>query len=206
MKIKICGLFREEDIDYANEALPDYIGFVFAPRSRRFIKPEKAAKLREKLDRKIIAVGVFVREKPEEIAALYRAGVIGMAQLHGGEDEAFIAKLKKLCGAPLIRALDAASLNRESGACRENLSGGADYILFDNGTGGGGQSFDWRLLQSVSPDVPFFLAGGIGLHNIKEAMGCNPRAIDVSSGAETGGVKDREKMIELVRKAREYKG
>jgi phosphoribosylanthranilate isomerase len=208
MKIKICGLFRDADIDYANEALPDYAGFIFAAHSRRFIEPERAAKLRRKLDARIIPVGVFVREKPEEIAALYRDGIIGMAQLHGGEDAAYIAELKNICGAPLIRAFDAARLDPHTEARREDLSGGADYILLDNGAGGTGQSFDWPLLAPgfALRGLPFFLAGGIGLHNIESAMRHKPLAIDVSSGAETGGVKNREKMIELVEKVRTYKG
>ncbi|MDR1315529.1 MAG: phosphoribosylanthranilate isomerase [Spirochaetales bacterium] len=200
MKIKICGLFREEDIEYANQALPDYAGFVFAPRSRRFIDPEKAARLREKLDRRIIPVGVFVREKPEEIAALYRNGIIGMAQLHGGEDGEYIARLKEICGAPLILARSA------EGAGDSMDMGGADYILFDSGAGGSGQSFDWRLLARGAglSGCPFFLAGGIDIRNIEKAMSYRPYAIDISSGAESGGVKDREKMIALVEKARAY--
>ncbi|MDR1625031.1 MAG: phosphoribosylanthranilate isomerase [Spirochaetia bacterium] len=206
MRIKICGLFREEDIAYANEALPDYAGFVFAAGSRRFIRPEAAARLREKLDGRIIPVGVFVREKPEEIAALWRDGLIGMAQLHGGEDGGYIARLREICGAPLVRALDAAALDPRAGLCRENLSGGADYILLDRGAGGGGRRFDWRRLVPgfASCGLPFFLAGGIGLGNIGEAMGYNPYALDVSSGAESGGVKDREKMVALVKEARAY--
>ncbi|MDR1180296.1 MAG: phosphoribosylanthranilate isomerase [Spirochaetales bacterium] len=211
MKIKICGLFREEDIEYANQALPDYAGFVFAPRSRRCIGPEKAAKLREKLDRRIIPVGVFVREEPEKIAALYHGGIIGMAQLHGGEDGEYIARLKEICGAPLIlaRTVSASKPGDSADGMGDSMDAeGADYILFDSGAGGSGQSFDWRLLARVAglSGCPFFLAGGIGLHNIEKAMSCKPYAIDISSGAESGGVKDREKMIALVEKVRAYKG
>ena len=85
MKIKICGLFRSEDIDYVNEARPDYVGFVFA-ESRRQVSPEQAANLRSRLANGIVPVGVFVNAPAANIAALYRDGVISIAQLHGAED------------------------------------------------------------------------------------------------------------------------
>jgi phosphoribosylanthranilate isomerase len=157
-------------------------------------------------------VGVFVREKPEEIAALYRNGVIGMVQLHGGEDGAYIAKLRRLCNAPLIRAVDAVKLTLDWG--EDSLPDfGAEYLLLDNGPGGTGERFDWSLLKVLteknsesSPpfSIPFFLAGGIGLHNIKEALSRNPYALDISSGAESEGFKNREKMLRLVQLVRKY--
>ncbi|MDR2662121.1 MAG: phosphoribosylanthranilate isomerase [Treponema sp.] len=230
MKIKICGLFREADIDYVNEAAPDYIGFVFVRESRRYVAPEKAAALRKRLREGIVPVGVFVRAGPEDIAALYREGIISVVQLHGGEDDAYIAKLRKLCTDPLragtlspfplIRAVDAGALGVKTAgaavvttaaeACGfsaepDGIAAGADYLLIDNGKGGTGKSFDWSLLDSfpqAAVSARVFLAGGLGLHNIGEAARRRPYAIDVSSGAETDGVKDREKIVSLVKYVR----
>jgi phosphoribosylanthranilate isomerase len=88
-KIKICGLFRDCDIEYVNEARPDYAGFVFA-ESRRRVTTGHAGKLRERLAVDIKPVGVFVDAPAEDIAMLYSEGIIAMAQLHGGEDESYI--------------------------------------------------------------------------------------------------------------------
>ncbi len=96
MKIKICGVSREEDIEYINEACPDYTGFVFA-ESRRKVTPAQAAKLRRRLAEGIAAVGVFVNAQIDKITGLYRDGIISLVQLHGTEDDAYIARLKEVC-------------------------------------------------------------------------------------------------------------
>lgn len=189
MKIKICGLFNREDIDYANEALPDYVGFVFA-ESRRQIDFDDAREYGKRLDSRIKRVGVFVNSDIDDIARLYDDGVIDMAQLHGDEDEAYAAALKSRCGVPVIKAV----INNA------RWQGEADYLLFDGGKGEG-KMFDWSLIPEQPK--PFFLAGGINKNNIAEAAKLNPYCIDISGGAETNGVKDREKIIELVRIIRE---
>ena len=210
-KIKICGLFREDDIEAANEAGPDYIGFVFAP-SRRRVSARQAAELRSRLREGITPVGVFVNIPPEEIAALYRDGVIGIAQLHGGEDGAYIAALKECTAAekrgavPVIKVIKSGELEmmRAGSAALEHPSCGADYLLFDSG-GGTGKRFDWNIIANFDTlKTPWFLAGGIDLHNIEQALTLKPIAVDVSSGAETNGVKDRDKMIRLTEIVRNY--
>jgi phosphoribosylanthranilate isomerase len=198
-KIKICGLFRNEDIDYVNLARPDYVGFVFAA-SRRRVTPDGAARLWGKLAEGIVPVGVFVDAPPEEIAALCARGVIEIAQLHGHEDETYIARLKELCPAPIIKAVSVKSA-RDIEGCP---AASADYLLLDHGSGGSGERFDWKVIQSVAK--PFFLAGGVRLENLAEALSHDPYCIDVSSGAETKGVKDREKIETLVRRVREAAG
>ena len=95
-RIKLCGLSRPCDIEAANALKPEYIGFVFAPKSRRCVSPETAEALRKMLDPAIRAVGVFVREDPERIAGLLERGIIDLAQLHGNEDEKYIARLRAL--------------------------------------------------------------------------------------------------------------
>jgi phosphoribosylanthranilate isomerase len=205
LRIKICGLFRDEDVSYINEAKPDYAGFVFAESARQ-VDARKAGKLRRALADGIESVGVFVNAEPETVRALYADGVIGLAQLHGGEDEVYIARLKGICGARIIKTVRCSGLN----ALPEYARGGfgaetaADFLLFDSG-GGSGERFNWRLLDfagGVGPARPWFLAGGITEDNITEAALLKPFCIDVSSGAESGGFKDREKILRLVEAAR----
>ena len=217
MRIKICGLSREQDIDYVNEARPDYCGFVFA-ESRRQVFPTQAARLRKRLSDVIPAVGVFVNAPIGEITALYRDGVINIAQLHGGEDEGYIARLKEASGntpIPVIKVIKSTSFNnlsRRHGDHKENLNLNSpcppclreNYYLIDSGAGSG-ETFDWDLLKSLEIDKPWFLAGGINLDNIEQAAAINPFGIDISSGAETDGVKDREKIAQLVAAVRKGK-
>ena len=192
-RIKLCGLTRPCDIQWANALLPDYIGFVFARKSRRWVSPEEAKALREGLDADIRAVGVFVNASPEAVAALLNNDVIDMAQLHGNEDEAYIRSLRRLTDKPLIQAFRVdgpADLER---ACQSP----ADHILLDNGPGGTGAAFDWALLKDF--DRPYFLAGGLEPGNVAQAVrAIRPFAVDVSSGIETGGVKDVMKMTAFV--------
>lgn len=198
-KIKICGLFRPEDIEYVNEALPDYIGFVFA-RSRREVTGDAAARLREKLDPRIKAVGVFVDAPPEEVLQLLKRGVIDIAQLHGKEDSGYILKIKQEAQKPVIKAVSVAS--EEDIRKAEEIP--ADYLLFDHGKGGTGKVFDWSLVQGCRK--PYFLAGGLNTENIEAALASlSPFAIDTSSGVETDGRKDRDKILEIVRRVQNDK-
>ena len=217
MKIKICGLFRDEDIDFANEARPDYIGFVFA-KSTRQISSVFAQYLRFRLANEIIPVGVFVNSPAAEIADLHRNGVISIAQLHGDEDESFIIKLKKETGSkpiPVIKTISGKLLeiNYKNAAVSNrrqqkdpvvfNYQTNADYLLIDSGAGSG-KTFDWELLKYYKFSKPWFLAGGINIKNIKDVMPLNPFAVDVSSGAETDSIKDREKILKLTASIRCY--
>lgn len=192
-KIKLCGLSRPCDIEAANELKPDYIGFVFAPKSRRYVDPQRAAELKKMLDPAIKAVGVFVNEAPENVAGLLDCGTIDIAQLHGGESEDYIAALRSLTDKPIIKAfrIDTA----QDIAAAQNST--ADFILLDSGSGGTGTVFDWELIQHLRR--PYFLAGGLGLGNAREAVeALTPYAVDVSSGIETDGLKDKTKMKEFV--------
>ncbi len=188
-KIKLCGLSRPEDIEAANALAPACIGFVFAKKSRRYISPEKAGCLKQMLSANIQAVGVFVQEKPEVIAALLNAGIIDAAQLHGGESDDFIRQLRALSQKPLLQAFSIKTPS-DVDAARESL---ADLILLDSGTGGTGTAFDWRLLENIRR--PYFLAGGLTPQNVGDAIRlCRPYGVDVSSGVETNGKKDIQKM------------
>ena len=187
-RIKLCGLKRIEDIQTVNQLLPDYIGFVFAQKSKRYVSPAQAAELKSSLDPEIASVGVFVNEKPEKVADLLNKDIIDLAQLHGSEDEAYIYRLRSLTYKPLIKAFRIKDKSNLEAA--ENCS--ADYILLDAGAGDG-LTFDWSILQGFSR--PYFLAGGLDPSNVKSAIAkLSPYAVDVSSGIETNGFKDAAKM------------
>lgn len=188
-KIKLCGLTRPCDIEAANRLRPEYIGFVFAKKSRRYVSPEQADELKRLLRPEILAVGVFVDEEIERVADLLRAGVIDLAQLHGGEDEAYIGRLRERTDSPFIKAFRVDG-ERDIEKARAST---ADYVLLDSGSGGTGTAFDRELL--VRMDRPYFLAGGLDADSVGEAVErWRPYAVDVSSGIETEGVKDAEKM------------
>lgn len=199
-KIKLCGLKRPQDMEAANALGPDYIGFVFAAKSKRAVTPEQAAKLRALLRPGILAVGVFVNEAPETVARLLHEGVIDLAQLHGSEDEAYIHRLRQLTEKPLIRAFriqTEADLGPVA-ACS------ADLVLLDSGAGSGA-TFDWSLLEGVRR--PYFLAGGLGPENVVAAVrALHPYGVDVSSGIETEGAKDPAKMAAFVQAVRKEEG
>jgi len=220
MRLKICGLFRDEDIDYVNEARPDYAGFVFAESKRR-VTPVLAQYLRFRLVNSIIPVGIFVDARIAEITTLYQNGIISIAQLHGDEDDSYINALKKASGSkpiPIIKSIkintlttnqnelvpavrtrtsirnQSSSSSSSCGSWLKSLSTTADYLLIDSGAGSG-KTFNWDILDSVKFPKPWFLAGGINTKNIEKAMAIKPFAVDISSGAETDGFKDREKIL-----------
>ncbi|MBP3459083.1 MAG: phosphoribosylanthranilate isomerase [Lachnospiraceae bacterium] len=215
-QIKICGLKRMEDIEAVNEYRPEYIGFVFA-NTRRFVSDETAAELKDALDSSIKAVGVFVNEPVEHMAKLVAEGTIDMVQLHGQEDLDYVNQLRAAVkGVPIIKAvrIDASlevTKEREQEILRENQklideakALQVDYLLFDAKVkgilGGSGKNFDIAGLPSDEAiGMPYFLAGGIGLHNANELIQLRqPFGIDVSSAVETDGYKDREKIKEII--------
>ena len=179
-KIKICGLKRLEDIYAVNEYKPDYIGFVFAGK-KRCISPELAYELKQNLDKSIKAVGVFVNAEVDE-------------------DNEYIKELRSKTSAPIIKAVRVKSA--EDILVSENIQ--CDYLLLDtyadNAYGGTGETFDWNIIPKISK--PFFLAGGLTSENIAIATKVNPYCLDISSGVETDGFKDKtkiEKAIKIVR-------
>ncbi len=202
IRIKLCGLTRPCDIEAVNDLRPDYIGFVFAKKSRRYVSPEQAAELKSLLRPGILAVGVFVDEEIERITGLLSSGVIDLAQLHGGEDETYIERMRERTDRPIIKAF---RVEGEEDIEKAQASA-ADYVLLDSGGGGTGKAFDRELLARI--DRPYFLAGGLDASTVGEAVKrWRPYAVDVSSGIETDGVKDAEKMrrfMEAVRGGKSY--
>ena len=200
-KIKICGLMREQDIDAVNTNLPDYIGFVFA-RSKRQIDVKKAKALKDCLNPSIKTVGVFVNEEINNIIKLCNTKVIDLIQLHGDENEDYIRKLKDYVPNKIIKAVRV----RDQEDIKKAMKFSCDYLLLDTYQrgeyGGTGKAFDWSVIPEISK--PYFLAGGINSGNIEQAVKqCNPYCIDVSSGVETNGYKDPEKIKEIVAKVKQ---
>jgi phosphoribosylanthranilate isomerase len=192
-KVKICGIRRAEDITYANEFQPEYIGFVFAKGSGRYLAPDRAAQLRVRLSRNSKAVGVFVNEPLENIRKLLESGTIDLAQIHGSEGADYIRALKRRTGKPIIQAFRVASTADADLA----EASPADFVLLDHGAGGTGKAFDWSLVSGVRR--PFFLAGGLSPENVGEAIArCHPFAVDASSMLETDGFKDPDKMKRFI--------
>ena len=188
-KIKICGLMRPEDIEAVNFAKPDYIGFVFAKGRKRTVTHETAKKLKSMLN-----------QGADEVLSRADSGIIDIIQLHGKEDSEYIRYIRSHTDKPIIKAVSVR--DEEDVLSADKL--GVDYLLLDtykkNIIGGTGEVFDWNIIPKI--DKPFFLAGGINEDNIKAALRFGAYCLDVSSGAETDGKKDRAKIINLVNTVR----
>lgn len=226
-RIKLCGLTRIQDIEIANKLKPEYIGFIFWGRSSRNVSAIQAARLKGKLDPEIKAVGVFVNAPAEQVISYYNVGIIDIAQLHGNENEEYIKKLHD-AGLTVIKAFKmkktgeninlAGNGNIETpekptgnaitetygkstdDVITEAVKSSADYIMFDPGKGEGA-TFNWQLIKGIKRE--FFLAGGLTPENIEKAVETvQPFAVDVSSGIETNGHKDPDKMSAFVKSTR----
>ena len=184
-KIKICGLRRDADIDYVNAFKPDYVGFILTDGFRRSIHVDTARRLKSKLDKHIKAVGVFVNDDIAKINRLVSDGVIDIVQLHGNESAEYCKKIN----APIIKFFKPdmfSSIDEYD----------TDYYLFDSGAGTG-KIFDWSKIPET--DRPIFLAGGINKNNLAKAIKeIKPYCIDLSSAVETNGVKDYNKIKEIM--------
>lgn len=181
VKIKICGLRREKDIEFINELKPDYAGFILTNGFRRSITISQAKRLKSLLDENIKAVGVFVNDDIEKINSLVRDKVIDIVQLHGDENPEYCEKIN----APVIKYFNPDSFDKT-----EKYE--TQFFLFDSGTGSG-KTFEWSKIPKTKK--PFFLAGGINRDNIKKAIAdIQPYCIDLSSAVETDGVKDYNKI------------
>ena len=213
-KIKLCGMMKPCDIEYANRVKPDLVGFIFA-NTRRKISAAQAKQFREALDAEIPAVGVFVNEDIPVIASLVQDGCIDMIQLHGEEDADYIRCLRKVCDVPVIKAVKVQTVEQ----IRQAAALPIDYLLLDTYRkgvlGGTGEAFDWELLReakSAAGDTaegelfgkPYFLAGGLHAGNLREAAALGSYGVDVSSGIETDGSKDFTKMVEVMELVRKF--
>ena len=198
MKIKMCGLRRPDDIIYANECLPNYIGFVFA-ESRRKVSGREAKKLGEQLDPSIKKVGVFVNEPLRSLISISEEAGLDIIQLHGDEGEEYIKEVKHETGKELWKAVRVRLVKDIQEAQRLP----ADKLLLDSFSeesyGGTGKVMDFAVLDQADIRKPYFIAGGLTVENLPEILKkAEPYGIDISSGIETEGVKDREKMLKVI--------
>ena len=206
MKIKLCGLKRIEDIEAVNKAKPDYIGFVFAKKSRRYVSTETAERLKQHLNPDIEAVGVFVNEDIDKVIEQAKKQVIDVIQLHGEEDVAYVKDLKEAVDVPIIKAISMTKPDARQQISMWEISD-VDYLLLDSGNGGTGEQFNYKLLQEIGNlKKPYFLAGGLNPENLENAVqqlqNNQPYALDLSSGIETNGIKDLDKIKKAVETAR----
>jgi phosphoribosylanthranilate isomerase len=201
-KIKICGLRRIEDIQEINKYNEiKYAGFIFYPKSKRYITPMEACELTAALREDIKAVGVFVNSTPEDIEHIAAIAHLDIIQLHSDEDADFCKRLKGFHLWRALRVRDEASL-----AVADEVAPYVDGFVLDTYTpeyGGCGKVFNWALAKDFAKSHFTMLAGGIGADNISEAIAeVQPNGIDLSSAVETDGFKDADKIRELIESIR----
>ena len=200
-KVKMCGISKVETIPAIIDAKPDYMGLVFAP-SKRQVTVDQAKTLVEELHKQyavrynsktIKTVGVFVNETIENLLKIAEEVKLDVIQLHGDEDESFIQILKEQSNVEVWKAVQV----RSAADAEKWIDSSADMLLFDayhkDERGGTGEVFDWSSLDEF--ERPFMLAGGIDSTNVARAIRTvRPYGLDISSGIETNGVKDDEKI------------
>ena len=215
-KVKMCGISKVETISAVVEAKPDYMGLVFAP-SKRQVTVDQAKTLVEELHKQytkrynngteqsnndeIKTVGVFVNETLDNLVTIAKETNLDAVQLHGDEDEAFIQSLKERTNVEVWKAVQI----RSAADAEAWIDSSADMLLFDayhkDERGGTGEVFDWSCLNEF--ERPFMLAGGIDSTNVARAIRTvRPYGIDISSGIETDGVKDDEKITAFTKLVR----
>jgi len=199
VKVKICGLRRKEDIEYANELKPDYVGFVFA-KSKRQVEVEQALYLISLLDKEIKTVGVFVNEPVENALKIAQTLNLDVLQFHGDETQDYIDNFKNFTVWKAIRIKDKEDLEKTK---EFRVNSFVFDTLTKNEYGGTGKTFNWEVLKGFELNVPIILAGGLNENNVEEAIRIvNSYAVDVSSGVETEGYKDFKKMKSFIEKVR----
>ena len=190
-KVKICGLSTKEAVKTAVSAGADYIGFVFAP-SKRQVTVEQAIELAKFIPSHIQKVGVFVSpSRAELLEAVDKVG-LDFVQVHGQVVDKLFENLP--CG-----SIQAVQVDGDGHVPNSQ----ADYLLFDAPVAGSGQTFDWGRLDTTELAQPFFIAGGLNEDNVARAIQhFSPFAVDVSSGVETNGQKDHEKIRRFIERVK----
>lgn len=201
MKIKICGIRRDEDVSYINEFMPDYCGFILSQGFRRSINFNKFSQLEKSINKQILRVGVFVDENIEDI--IRYEDKLDIIQLHGKENTEYIQKLREKTECEIWKAVRAKSIEDIENA--DKLGCGLLIDSFVKGKiGGTGQTADINLIKKAHFSKPFFLAGGLDSSNVLESINAfsshstKPIGVDISSGVETDGVKDWEKIKNII--------
>lgn len=201
MEIKICGIRRFEDVEIVNKYRPEYIGFIFAD-TKRYVSPEFARELSDKLNRDIKTVGVFVNAPIDFVLGTVKTAGLDIVQLHGEEDSEYIKSLGGICEVwKAVRVRGGDDIEDVTGVSR---------ILLDkyasDAYGGTGERFDWSRAGTLKTDKPIVLAGGLNRENVRMGIEIfNPVCVDVSSAVETDGFKDEIKVKEFIETVRNEK-
>lgn len=237
-KIKVCGLKRLQDIEYVNELIPDYVGFVFA-KSKRQVNMKMAEELIGKLNNTIKTVGVFVNEDVKKVKNIAENLKLDVLQFHGEEDEKYFSEIKEFhIWKSMSIKVELNEFNSKENFGKSDLQDLSKNYTKDNNNfyklheyqkdldilnkydieavlldssikgvqGGTGISFDWDIIPKLKIDKKLILAGGLNKDNVLEAIDKGkPFAVDVSSGVETGGVKDFNKIKTFIEKVRTIK-
>ncbi|MGC6526702.1 MAG: phosphoribosylanthranilate isomerase [Paracoccaceae bacterium] len=209
VNVKICGLTTVEAVQDTVAAGADYIGLVFFPKSPRNLDFDTAQRLAQQVPSHVKTVALMVNPSDDFLRELLEHVDVDILQLQGSESAERVREIKELSGKPVIKALGVSS--QDDLATLESYKGLADQILLDakapkdaDRPGGNGASFDWSLLTDTSIDVPWMLAGGLTIENVKEAITVShARQVDVSSAVESApGVKDKEKVRAFIAAAK----
>ena len=206
LKIKVCGMRYPENILVVADALPDFMGFIFYPKSKRFVGTDFSIDTLETIPESVDKVGVFVDELPEKVIEICQDLNLQIAQLHGGESPEYCRQIQS-SGLTVFKAF---SVDEQFFFERlKAYSGFCDYFLFDTKghlPGGTGQKFNWQLLENYKGEIPFFLSGGIGPDDLEAIRHfSHPRwcGIDINSGFELApALKDVEKVNQFIFKIR----
>ena len=206
--VKICGLTRPEEVEWAQEAGADAVGFVFHPGSRRAVTVERARPLAQQVSPGVLRVGVVVNPPLEELFHLVEAVALDAVQWHGPCPERVLVRLRQF--RPDLRMVLATSVaDGRHFQQALGLAGLVDYLLLDTGAGWGGTGvpWDWSRAEGLVLPLPVVVAGGLTPENVGEVLErLRPAGVDVSSGVEVGGVKDRDRMRSFVQAVRQWEG
>ena len=190
-KVKICGLSTKGAVETAVSAGADYIGFVFAP-SKRQVTLEQATELAESIPTYVKKVGVLVSPSRSELLEAIEKVGLDLVQIHGQVTDDLFEKLP-------CASIQAVQVDGDGHVPNSQ----ADYLLFDAPVAGSGQTFDWGRLDTTELAQPFFIAGGLNDNNVEEAIQhFTPFAVDVSSGVESNGQKDHEKIRRFIERVK----
>ena len=200
VKVKICGIRNEMEIKLMNDFRPDYVGFIFLSKSKKFIAPEHAGILRSKLKSGIEAVGVFSDESLETVALSAEIAGLDYVQLNGHENAEYVSALREYTKCQIIKTFKIINPMDAERA----MSSRADFVMLD-GSDKDGVKFDWSFVTHVRRQ--YFLSGGLNIDNIQQALLLNPApyAVDVSAGVESNRLKDYRKVMKFISAVRDFR-
>ncbi len=210
MQVKICGIKRDEALDAAIESGADFVGFVFFPKSPRYVDPDAAGRLAERAGDRIRTVALLVDPSDAELDRILTTVAPDIIQLHGAETPERVADIRGQAARPVLKAVKVATA---ADIIAASAFPAADMFLFDAKPaktaalpGGNGVPFDWPLLAQTPPDRPYMLSGGLTSENIAEAIRVTgAHAVDTSSGVERApGEKDPAAILRFVQAAKAF--